>query len=103
MKKYVFITSVMILSFLIVSCDPENPNNPNAQEVITQLQITATSPTDTMQAAFSDPDGVGGIVPTVDTVFLMSGMSYSIALELIDETKNPDDTITFEIENESNV
>jgi hypothetical protein len=95
MKKILILLS--ILSFLLISCDPENPNNPNDQEVITSLQIRAESATDTVVFAYSDPDGVGGIVPTIDTIVLLSATTYSVSLELLDETKTPEDTVTHEI------
>jgi hypothetical protein len=91
------------ISLALASCDPANPNNPNDQEVITSLKITATGLTDTTEFAYSDPDGNGGAAPTIDTAFLSPSSSYHIQLELLDETKNPVDTITYEIAGESDV
>lgn len=98
MKKYLI--SFLFLSVILVSCDPENPNNPNDQEVITTVQINGVSSTDTIQFAFSDPDGPGGIIPTIDTIVLQASNSYTVSLELLDETKTPVDTVTNEIEEE---
>jgi hypothetical protein len=91
------------IGLALVSCDPANPNNPNDQEVITSLKITATSITDTTVFAYADPDGIGGAAPTIDTAFLSPSGSYSVQLELLDETKTPVDTITNEIATEADV
>ncbi len=82
------------ISMMLISCDPENPPNPNDQEVITSLKLTAISSSDTVVFAYSDPDGDGGNVPTIDTAFLSTSNIYTVSLELIDETKTPDDTLT---------
>ncbi len=85
---------LFVLSIILTSCDPQNPNNPNEQEVITSLKISAISTTDTVTFAYSDPDGNGGNGPTIDTAILAPSTIYTIGLELIDETKTPNDTIT---------
>lgn len=97
MKAKLFLQATLLitcLSTLLLSCDPANPNNPNEQEVITSLKITAISSSDTAVFAYSDPDGNGGNVPTIDTAFLSTSTIYTVSLELIDETKTPDDTLT---------
>jgi hypothetical protein len=98
MKNILYIIPILII---LSSCDPEHPNNPNDQEVITSLQVNAMTATDTITFAYSDPDGVGGIVPTIDTIVLSSSAMFTISLELLDETKTPDDTVTHEILAES--
>src|SRR5687767_10124768 len=99
-KQYLLI---VIAGLMITSCDPSNPPNPNEQEVVTSLQITCTSPTDTVQFGYSDPDGNGGNPPTIDTAILKQSNVYSVSLELLDETKTPVDTITNEILEEAEV
>lgn len=88
------------LSFIVImlaSCDPANPNNPNEQEVITAVRFSAINGTDTLSFAYSDPDGDGGAVPTIDTIVLGAARTYQVSLEVLDETKSPVDTITGEI------
>jgi hypothetical protein len=89
------------IAVLLWSCDPENPGNPNDQEVITSVKVTATSTSDTIVFSYSDPDGNGGNVPVIDTAVFASSQVYHVSLELLDETKTPVDTITHEIEDEA--
>lgn len=104
MKKIITVRSLFtiamaagIVSIGISSCSPENPNNPNQEEVITSVVITATEGANSFNFAYSDPDGPGGNPPTIDTILLGSSLVYNVNLEFIDETKNPVDTITSEI------
>jgi len=92
-----FIISASIFPILIWSCNPETPNDPNEQEVITSLKITAMEGSNTYTFAYSDPDGSGGNIPSIDTIFLNASTSYAISLDLLDETKTPVDTVTTEI------
>jgi hypothetical protein len=96
MKLKTYLLMITAGVFLI-SCDPSNPPNPNEQEVVTSLQITCTSPTDTTVFGYSDPDGNGGNPPTITTAYFTVSNVYSVNLELLDETKTPVDTITQEI------
>jgi hypothetical protein len=89
--------AILVVTVLLTACDPSNPPNPNAQEVITSLQITCTSPTDTTTFGYSDPDGNGGNPPTITQANFTVSNVYSVNLELLDETKNPVDTVTNEI------
>jgi len=88
----------LLTAALLVSCDPTNPNNPNEQELITNVTLTAINGTDTISASYSDPDGNGGNAPTIDTLQLTASTNYSVHLTLLDETKNPVADITGEIE-----
>lgn len=85
---------IAVFSSLLISCDPSNPNNPNDQEIITSVVITATEGPNTYQFAYTDPDGNGGNIPTIDTIFLSPLKIYEVSIQLIDETKTPDDTLT---------
>ncbi len=97
MSTFKALVAIGGLLLLFGSCDPENPQNPNEQEVITSLKVTAISGSDTVVFAYSDPDGNGGNSPTIDTAILASSTLYNISLELLDETKTPDDTLTNDI------
>lgn len=88
-------TAVVLLS----SCEP-NTDNPNDQEVITSVVITCTSPSDTVSFGYSDPDGDGGNVPTIDTAFLTASTVYTASIEVLDETQNPVHDLTHHIEDE---
>lgn len=90
-------TLILVPLFTMVACDPSNPGNPNQEEVITSVIITATEGSNTFTFAYSDPDGDGGNQPTIDTIILSPSLVYNVSLEFIDETKNPVDTISDEI------
>ena len=92
-----FLSILSLFVFMLASCDPTNPNNPNDQEVITSVRFSAINGTDTLTYAYSDPDGDGGAVPTIDTIVLGAAQTYQVSLDVLDETKSPVDTITGEI------
>lgn len=113
----------MLLLLLSTSCikkkknDPapeEPPITPNTQEVITTFKLLLTdSATSTVYTYFyKDPDGDGGQAgfygpgttstsTQSDSVFtLMTNTTYFAEILLLDETKNPVDTISNEVEEE---
>jgi hypothetical protein len=78
-------------SFLVATgCKPDDPVDPNEEEVITKVQLTftdAANSSNTFTAIFSDPDGPGGNGPTqFDTIRLDSGVVYNAAIALYDES-----------------
>lgn len=88
--------------------DDEDPMTPdpsvNPEEVITTMTVTLTpqgggTP---VVAVFRDVDGDGGMPATVTQPQpLTAGTTYDVAVELLDETKNPPEDITEEIEEEA--
>lgn len=112
----------MLLLLLSTSCrkkknepspsDP--PQTPNTQEVITTFKLMLTdSATSTVYTYFyKDPDGDGGQAAFYgpgttststqsDSVFTLSAnTTYFAEILLMDETKNPIDTISYEVEEE---
>jgi hypothetical protein len=116
-KRTTLFMSLLALS--LVSCkkdkdtDPVPPPEPipNVEEVITTFKITfqdsATSTENTY--LFKDPDGPGGQAayygPSVelqsDSVLQLNANStYFTSIHLLDETKNPVDTISNEVKEE---
>jgi hypothetical protein len=93
---------------MLWGCKEDNPAAPdpgNPQELITKviLTLTETGASNTASATYNDPDGDGGNPPTIGTLTLKAGTTYNGTIELLDETKSPADTITTEIEEESDV
>lgn len=73
--------------------DLENPAPDNAEEVITTLKLTFTPEGGgaAINAEFKDADGDGGAAPTQTPINLTAGTTYTLELELLNETVSPDD------------
>src|SRR5688572_22097059 len=98
---------VLVLSFssIILSCRkkddpiPSNPQNPNEEELITTLKLILTEDgTGTVYTfVFKDLDGDGGNSPVKDNIVLPANKTYAGQVVLLDETKNPVDSISNEV------
>jgi hypothetical protein len=110
--RWLFAVAALSL-IVVVGCKEDNPAKPpeeNPQELITSVTMTLTeldaagNPTATKATVnFKDLDGSGGNAPTIGTLTLKQGKSYNGEISLLDETKNPVDNVTEEIENEKDV
>ena len=98
------------LLLAVMSCkkkkeDVAAPVNPNETELITTVKILVY-PTNNTSAvstfSFRDLDGDGGIAPIIDTIRLQANTEYHVKVLVLDETKNPVDTTSTEIESEKN-
>lgn len=76
----------------------------NEEELITTVKITfidTAGVEPTVTVFFRDPDGDGGNAPTqFDTIRLVANTVYNAAIEVYDESKNPVENITTEIQEE---
>ena len=85
--------------------DPKPENHPqNESELITtvRLQFIDSASGDTSSFQFRDPDGEGGNAPLAfDTLKLDANHSYQVSILLLDESKNPVDTVSNEVLQES--
>ena len=71
------------------------------QELITTLELHfVRAPKDTTTFAFKDTDGPGGNAQTIDTVKLDTNATYTVLVEVLDESKTPAENITEEIKEE---
>lgn len=91
---------------LLWSCKEDNPTNPdngNEQELITTvtLSLTENGTSNVVSATFKDLDGDGGAAPTIGTLTLNAGSTYTGKVELLDESKNPAEDITEEVKEEA--
>lgn len=96
---------VLLLGSLIFfsGCDDDdNQPLPNEEEVITTLTYTLTPTTSGPPVVFTfrDLDGDGGNPPVITNGTLQSGITYTAALSLLNETETPAEDITEEIEEE---
>lgn len=89
MNKYLLALFSMCFLF-IVACEPDEAEDENDEEVITDMTYTLTSGSETVVLSFSDPDGEGGAAPVVTGGTLSANTSYSGSIELLNAS-DPDD------------
>ena len=102
--KPLMLSSIFISLITIVSCsdDPEDPIVENEEEVITTLTYTLT-PSEGGSAVvltYQDLDGDGAGEPTITNGTLSASTVYSGVLTLLNETEDPAESITEEIDEE---
>lgn len=106
MKKIKFLPITIFAALLLISCgnDDETPDPVNEEEVITTLTVALTpnggGTTITMQSRDLDGDGPNAPVITVSGN-LTSGVVYDGVIVLLNETEDPAENITTEVEGEA--
>lgn len=87
------------------SCDKEKEEVPqNEEELITTVTLTMqeVGTANTVTATFRDPDGEGGNIPTqFDEIVLKPNAVYNASITLLNESVNPAEDITEEVEEEA--
>ena len=103
MKKYIvpIILSATVLS--TNSCKKIDAGETNDEELITtvQLNFTPVSGGPTQSFKFEDIDGPGGNAPVVDGIMLVANTTYNVSIELRNDSANPPEDITAEVEEEN--
>jgi hypothetical protein len=101
--KNIFITIgvLILLAAVLPSCKPKDPGCDNCEnELITTLDVALTDSATgiTGHFIFRDLDGDGSNAPVrFDTIHLLPNHTYNASLIILDESKNPADTISNEI------
>lgn len=103
-------TSAALSAFLglgalaaLPACDDGGGGSDNENEVITSVVLTFT-PTAGGAArvfTFNDEDGDGGAAPTIDTIGLTDGASYTATVKFENRLETPAEDITVEVADES--
>ena len=90
---------LMTAAILFPSCDPEDPEEHNDEEVITTLKyiLTPSGGGDVVTLTFVDLDGDGGDNPTITGGILAENTTYTGTVELLNETETPAGDITAEV------
>jgi len=94
---------IAVLFVLVASCDSDDPEPVNEEEVITTVRLTFT-PTaggTAVVATFQDFDGAGGNSPIITNPVLAANTSYSVSVQFLNETQNPSEDITEEVAEEA--
>jgi hypothetical protein len=92
---------VLPLSLLAACADVANPDEVNAEEVITTVALTFTplSGGAAIEAAWADPENDGS--PVIDDIVLSDADDYTLAVSFLNEIEDPAEDITVEVDAES--
>jgi len=92
---------LFIAALCFTSCEKDEPEVENEEELITTLIYTLTpAGGDPVELRFTDLDGDGGNDPVVNSQILSSGTTYTGAVRFLNESEIPAEEITEEIEEE---
>lgn len=103
-KKHIMYTgwvlaigSLLLLNGCKKATDPQ-PADENELITTVTLRFTQQGTTNTQAFSYQDKDGDGGAAPTkFDAVTLTANTSYSLTVEVLDESKTPTNNVTSEI------
>lgn len=94
----------LLMVALVWSCDNDDPEPVNEEELITTVNVTFTNAldaSDVATATFSDADGDGGNAAIITNPTLRANTTYTVTIEFLDESDPSDvEDITEEIEEE---
>ena len=102
MRNFLVFLCILLVSF---SCKKEDLEPVDDNELITTVDLTFTDSNKKVSTfSFQDKDGDGKTSPEkFDKIVLDKNMSYSLEINVCDETKNPKVNITEQIKLESDV
>ncbi|MUU77230.1 type 1 periplasmic binding fold superfamily protein [Winogradskyella sp. HL2-2] len=103
MKTIKLLALLFISSLTIVSCssDDDGDDHDHEEELITTVTYELTNGTDIVTLEFQDVDGDGSALPTYTISGpLMANTIYTGEIELLNETEDPAEDITEEVEEE---
>jgi hypothetical protein len=104
MKNIKFLTLALIVSTLFIGCSKDDDPQPvNEEEVITTLTVTLKPAGGGAEVILQsrDLDGDGPNEPDITTGNLAAGITYNGKIVLLNETEDPAEDITEEVEAES--
>jgi len=101
-QRHIALLGLLLSATLFtVSCKDEEVAVEEENELITTVKLNFTSGGITQSFKYSDPDGDGGKAPTIDAISLKPNTTYTLTIEVLDESKMPVGNITDEIKKES--
>jgi hypothetical protein len=93
---------VLAMLFSVVACKDTSVDVEEENEIITTVKLNFTLGGTTQSFVFNDPDGDGGNAPVkFENISLKANTSYTLTVELLDESKTPAENITNEVATES--
>jgi hypothetical protein len=95
---------MILVGMLMVAACGDDGGGGNENEVITTVTLTFTPAGGApVIASFRDPDGDGGMAPTIDPVNLTNATTYTLTVKFLNELETPAEDITVEVMDESDV
>ena len=101
--KISWLFAAMMMVVISLSCDSDDPDPVNEEEVITTMNVTFTNTadaSDVVTASFRDIDGEGGNDGVITNPTLSADATYTVTLEFLNETETPAEDITEEVSEE---
>jgi hypothetical protein len=98
LRKSLTILALALAVVTVSSCKKDEPDPVQDSENLTTLKLNFTADGVTKTFAFKDLDGIGGNAPVVDNISLDANKTYSVTVQVLDESKSPAEDITTEIE-----
>lgn len=96
-----FLFSLLATAITFSSCKKDDDDgHSDDQELITTLLLHFENNGTATTFAWRDVDGIGGNAPEIDNIDLAANTTYTLTLEVLDESKDPVDDITEEIRDE---
>jgi hypothetical protein len=80
---------IMVALTIIMSCKKDEPAPVEDNENLTTLKLKFTESGTTTTFTFKDLDGAGGNAPTIDKIALKPNKTYTMVMEILDESKTP--------------
>lgn len=97
LKRHLFLNFFAIITLSIASCNKTSIDAEDENELITTIKLNFTANGTTQTFSYSDPDGDGGKNPTIDNISLKANTTYTMTIQLLDESKSPVSNITDEV------
>lgn len=97
LKRHLFLSILAIIPLFIASCSKTSVDAADENELITTIKLNFTANGTTQTFSYSDPDGDGGKAPTIDNISLKANTTYTMTIQLLDESKSPVSNITDEV------
>jgi hypothetical protein len=96
-KLMYLMTAVSLFS---VSCEKDDKEDPNEEELITTVRVSLVEQGTTTPQVFTfrDVDGPGGVAPTLfDSIRINANKTYAASIQFLNESVTPAEDITAEV------
>ena len=94
------ILTAMVAMAMMAGCKKDEPAPVEDNENLTTVKLKFTESGTTSTFTFKDLDGAGGKAPTIDKISLKPNKTYTLAVEILDESKTPVSIISNDIYDE---